>query len=70
MNDSATFSDWSSVLRRRAEILHLQIGAMQRLVTESGGSGEAMTQACAPYYRLLDQIYGKGHAYRARPRSL
>jgi hypothetical protein len=59
MNDTGTFSDWSSVLKRRAEILHQQIGAMQRLVTESGGSSEAMSQACFPYYRLLDEIYEK-----------
>jgi len=59
MNGLATFPDWSSVLKRRAELLHQQIAAMQRLVTESNGSDEIMTQACAPYYRLLDEIYEK-----------
>jgi len=59
MNGPATFPDWSSVLKRRAELLHQQIAAMQRLVTESNGSEEMMAQACAPYYRLLDEIYEK-----------
>jgi hypothetical protein len=57
MNGSTTSSDWSSVLKRRAEILHQQIAAMQRLVHESHGSEEMMVQACAPCYRLLDEIY-------------
>ena len=42
MNGVATFPDWSSVLKRRAELLHQQLAAMQRLVTESGGSDEAL----------------------------
>jgi len=59
MNGAPAFPDWSSVLKRRAELLLRQIVAMQRLVTESGGSEEIMAQACAPYYRLLDEIYEK-----------
>ena len=59
MNGAATFPDWSSVLKRRAELLHQQIAAMQRLVAESGGSDEMMAMACAPCYRLLDEIYEK-----------
>jgi hypothetical protein len=52
-------SDWSSVLKRRAQLLHHQIAAMQKLVVDSGGSDETLAQACAPYYRLLDEIYEK-----------
>ena len=59
MNGSPTFSDWQGVLKHRAEMLHQQIAAMQRLVRESGGSDTALTQACSPYYRLLDEIYDK-----------
>ncbi len=59
MNGETIFSDWSSVLKRRAELLHQQIAAMQRLVTESGGSEEMLDKACASYYRLLDEIYEK-----------
>jgi hypothetical protein len=59
MNGATTFPDWSSVLKRRAQLLHQQIAAMQRLVTESGGSEEVMVQACSAYYRLLDEIYEK-----------
>jgi len=32
---------------------------MQRLVRESGGTDETLERACAPYYRLLDEIYEK-----------
>jgi hypothetical protein len=54
-----SFHDWSSLLKRQAQILHQQIAAMQRLVVDSGGSEEILTNACAPYYRLLDEIYEK-----------
>jgi hypothetical protein len=53
------FPDWSSVLKRRAQLLHQQIAAMQRLVMESGGSEDMLAKACASYYRLLDEIYEK-----------
>jgi hypothetical protein len=59
MSEAATFADWSSVLNRRAQLLHQQIGAMQQLVLGSGGSEETLASACAPYYRLLDEIYEK-----------
>jgi len=59
MNGAVTFSDWASVLRRRAELLHQQIAAMQRLVLESGGSEEMARKSCESYYRLLDEIYEK-----------
>ncbi len=59
MNGAPTFSSWSSVLKRRAELLHHQIAAMQRLVTESGGSEEMLEKACSSYYRMLDEIYEK-----------
>ena len=59
MNGDTTFPDWSSVLRRRTELLHQQIAAMQRLVLESGGSEEILAQACGSYYRMLDEIYEK-----------
>ena len=42
MNGATTFPDWSSVLKRRAQLLHHQIAAMQRLVLESGGGEEMM----------------------------
>jgi len=59
MNGDATFPDWSSVLKRKADLLHQQIAAMQRLVMESGGSEEMLEKACVAYYRLLDEIYEK-----------
>jgi len=57
MNGPVTFPNWSSVLQRRAQLLHQQIAAMQRLVAESGGSEEMLGKACASYYRLLDELY-------------
>jgi len=59
MNGASPFPDWSSVLKRRAQLVHQQIAAMQRLVLESGGSEEMLGKACASYYRLLDEIYEK-----------
>jgi hypothetical protein len=59
MNGDATFSDWISVLRRRTELLHQQIAAMQRLVLESGANEEILAKACDSYYRMLDEIYEK-----------
>jgi hypothetical protein len=59
MNGGPASSSWSGLLRRKAEILHMQIAAMQRLVRESGGSDEALAQSCAPYHRLLDEIYDR-----------
>ena len=59
MNGDPTFPDWSSVLKRKAELLHQQIAAMRRLVTDSGGSDEMLERACVSYYRLLDEIYEK-----------
>jgi hypothetical protein len=57
MTLASPFPDWSSVLRHRAQLVHHQLAAIQRLVTESGGSDEALSQACEPYYQLLDEIY-------------
>jgi hypothetical protein len=59
MNGPIEFSDWQAVLKHRAEMLYQQIAAMQRLVRESEGSEATLAQACAPYYRLLDEIYDK-----------
>jgi hypothetical protein len=59
MNGAPTFPDWSSVLKRKAQLVHQQIAAMQRLVSESGGSEEMLTKSCASYFRLLDEIYEK-----------
>jgi len=59
MNGPLEFSNWQGVLKHRAEMLYQQIAAMQRLVRESGGSDETLVRACAPYYRLLDEIYEK-----------
>jgi hypothetical protein len=59
MKEDPTFPNWSSVLKRRAQLLHQQIAAMQRLVQESGGSEEILVKACTSYYRLLDEIYEK-----------
>jgi hypothetical protein len=54
-----TSSPWGGVLRYKAQLLHQQIGAMQRLASDAGASPDRLEQACAPYYRLLDEIYGK-----------
>jgi len=59
MNGASTFPDWSSVLKRKAELLHQQIAAMQKLVTESGGDEDMLAKACVSYYRMLDEIYEK-----------
>lgn len=59
MKDAASYSDWSSVLRDKAQLLHQQVAAMQRLVVDSGGGAEMREKSCEPYYRLLDQIYEK-----------
>ena len=59
MNGAPTFPDWASVLKRRAQLVHQQIAAMQRLVSESGGNEEMLAKSCASYYRLLDEIYEK-----------
>ena len=59
MSEEAVFSSWAGLLQRRANLLHQQIAAMQRLVVESGGSDEMMERSCATYYRLLDEIYEK-----------
>ena len=59
MNDDTIYPNWTSVLRRRSELLHQQIAAMQRLVVESGGSPEILARACDSYYRMLDEIYEK-----------
>jgi hypothetical protein len=56
---SGTFPNWTAVLEYQAQLLHQQIAAMQRLVSESGASPERLVQACRPYYRLLDNLYGK-----------
>jgi hypothetical protein len=57
MKGPLEFPNWQAVLKHRAEMLHQQIAAMQRLVRESGGSDDTLATACAPYYRLLDEIY-------------
>jgi len=59
MNGDISFPNWSSVPRHRAQLLHQQIAAMQRLVLESGGSEEMLAKSCASYYRMLDDIYEK-----------
>jgi hypothetical protein len=57
--NGASASNWSGALRRRIELLHQQIAAMQRLVQESGGSEDILTRSCESYYQLLDEIYEK-----------
>ena len=57
MNGGLSFPDWSSVLRRKAELLHQQIAAMQTLVRESGGDADMLARSCTSYYRLLEEIY-------------
>ena len=52
-------SGWASVLQYKTHLLHQQIAAMQRLAAEAGATPERLEQACAPYYRLLDEIYGR-----------
>lgn len=48
---------WRENLDLQARRLHQQIAATQRLVIDAGGSEEQLTQACAPYYQLLDRLY-------------
>jgi hypothetical protein len=50
-------SSWAGVLRYKAQLLHQQIAAMQRLAADSGATPEKLDLACAPCYRLLDEIY-------------
>jgi hypothetical protein len=59
MNGTPTFQDWSSVLKRKAQLVHQQIAAMQRLVSDSGGGEDMLAKSCASYYRLLEEIYEK-----------
>jgi len=59
MSGTETFHNWSEIPRRQAQTLHQQIAAMQRLVLESGGGEGMLASACAPYYRLLDELYEK-----------
>jgi hypothetical protein len=48
---------WQHRLQVQAQRLHQQIGAMQRLVADGGGTPPQLEEACRPYYRLLDQLY-------------
>jgi hypothetical protein len=57
MNGSS--SSWKGVLEYKAQILHQQIAAMQRLAAETGASPDRLAKVCQPYYRLLDQLYSK-----------
>jgi hypothetical protein len=59
MNGGPTFPDWSSVLKRKAQLVHQQIAAMQRLVSDSGGGEDMLAKSCASYYRRLEEIYEK-----------
>lgn len=59
MSGDETFSDWSGVLHRKAQMLHQQIAAMQRLVSDAGGGEEMLDKSCAAYYRLLDELYAR-----------
>ena len=52
-------SSWAGVLQYKTHLLHQQIAAMQRMAAEAGASPERLEQACAPYYRLLDEIYAR-----------
>jgi hypothetical protein len=54
-----TNANWAGVLQYKAHLLHQQIAAMQRLAADAGATPERLEQACAPYYRLLDEIYAK-----------
>lgn len=48
---------WRENLDLQARRLHQQVAATQRLVLDAGGSEEQLTQACSPYYQLLDRLY-------------
>lgn len=48
---------WREHLDLQARRLHQQIAATQRLVLDAGGNDERLSQACAPYYQLLDRLY-------------
>jgi hypothetical protein len=52
-------SSWAAVLQYKTNLLHQQIAAMQRMAAEAGASPERLELACAPYYRLLDEIYAR-----------
>jgi hypothetical protein len=54
-----TDAAWAGVLQYKAQLLHQQIAAMQRLAADAGATPEKLEQACAPYYRLLDEIYDR-----------
>jgi len=56
---SGSPSNWMGVLEYKAQLLHQQIASMQRLAAETGASPERLAKVCQPYYRLLDQVYGK-----------
>lgn len=51
--------NWVEATQRRAQLLHQQIAALQRLVSDSGGSDTVLQNACASCYRLLDELYRK-----------
>ena len=52
-------SSWASVLQYKTHLLHQQIAAMQRMAADAGATPERLEQVCAPYYRLLDEIYAR-----------
>ena len=54
-----TDGTWAGVLQYKTQLLHQQIAAMQRLATDAGATPERLEAICAPYYRLLDEIYAK-----------
>lgn len=57
MNGDISQITWTGMLHRRARLIHQQMATLQRLVSESNGMDEDLNTACAPYYRLLDQLY-------------
>jgi hypothetical protein len=59
MSAAGTYADWSTLLKRKAQLVHQQIAAMQRLVADAGGNEDMQAKSCASYYRLLDEIYDK-----------
>ena len=51
------FEGWSALLNHKVKILHAQIASMLAWVEKSNGGPELAQQLCAPYYKLLEDIY-------------
>src|SRR5437868_7610546 len=48
---------WKESIDKKAALLHQQIAAMQRLTADKPDASHLLEEACAPYYKLLDNLY-------------